>query len=404
MNNFATLCGYEFRKLLNRKIVWISFALCVVLIIISLCAPFLGSYYINGAFVDTNYNMYLTDKKHSAALSGRSIDQALLEETISAYSKIPEYTQVHYTLTEEYQQYARPYSAIFNFIHGTTDMQPSEVRLSWLPNEEDLYTRRWSYLVTHMGEKFLTDGEKEFWQSREAQVAKPFVYEEHDGYDVLLSAFQTVGLFTLMLISISLSGMFSDEHTRKTDQIILCCSLGKTKLYWAKITAGIGFSIISSIILFAVTFLGAVALHGAKGFHAAFQLLYSGNSDPITCGQAILIAYGCMVAAAVAMSILVMVLSELLHSNIAALAVSTALLIMPMFISIPQQYRVIAQIWDWLPWSFLAPWNVFNQYTLPLLGHYLTPWQAAPILYFIMSAALGWLGKPLYKRYQIRGR
>lgn len=38
----------------------------------------------------------------------------------------------------------------------------------------------------------------------------------------------------------------------------------------------------------------------------------------------------------------VMVLSELLHSNIAALAISTALLFMAMIVHVPKQYRVLA--------------------------------------------------------------
>ena len=48
MNNFRVLYRYECKKLLGRKIVWITFALCIVTIIVSLCVPFIGSYYIGG--------------------------------------------------------------------------------------------------------------------------------------------------------------------------------------------------------------------------------------------------------------------------------------------------------------------------------------------------------------------
>ncbi len=124
----------------------------------SFCTPFLGNYYINGQLVDTNYNMYLVDKAYSSELSGREIDQALLEETISAYRKVP--TNVEpYSLTEEYQQYARPYSAIFNFIVQTTPMQVSDVRFTWQPGENDLYMQRQSFLTTLMEGKYLPDGE-----------------------------------------------------------------------------------------------------------------------------------------------------------------------------------------------------------------------------------------------------
>ncbi len=181
-------------------------------------------------------------------------------------------------------------------------------------------------------------------------------------------------------------------------------NFGKTKLYWAKIAAGISFSIISTFIMFAVAFLAALCLYGTKGFNAAFQLIYPHNLDPITCGQAILMAYGCMVFSAVIVGVFVMVLSELLHSNIAVLSVSMGMLFLATILNIPEQYRVLAQIYDWLPWCFLATWNVFGQYTLPVFGYYFTPWQAVPLIYLIGSIAIAFLGEPLYKRYQINGR
>lgn len=404
MNNFGVLYRYEYKKLLSKKIVWISFSLCIIIIIISLCAPFWGGYYVDGQFVDTNYNMYQTDKRYAKALSGKEINQNLLEETIAAYRKIPETPGLHYTSTEEYQQYARPYSEIFNFIRGTTDMQTSEVMLSWQPSEEELYAKRQIWLTSLWEDLGLSKGEMDFWREREEQIKTPYVYQENSGYSTIISSYQTVGLFVLMLIAICLSGMFSDEHTRKTDQIILCSPLGKTRLYWAKITVGISFAAISTILFFVFTFVTTICLYGAEGFHAVFQLIYTRNSDPITCGQAVIIAYGNMMSAAIVTSIFVMVLSELLHSNIAALAVSVGLLIGDMVVMVPEQYRVLAQIWDWLPWRFLAPWNVFGEYTIFLFGCYLTPWQAVPMIYFVSGVMIAAVGKPMYERFQVSGR
>lgn len=404
MNNFGVLYRYECKKLLSKKIVWISFSLCMVIIIVSLVAPFLGDYYLGGEFVDTNYNMYQTDKRYSKALNGKEINQNLLEETIAAYRKIPEIPGLHYTLTEEYQQYARPYSEIFNFIRGTTDMQTSEVVLSWQPSEEDLYAKRQIWLTSLWEDLGLSKGEMDFWQKREAQLKEPYVYQAHEGYGALILTYQTVGLFVLLLSAICLSGIFSDEHTRKTDQIILCSPLGKTKLYWAKIMAGISFAVMSTILFFVFTFVITICLYGAEGFHAVFQLIYTRNSDPVTVGQAVIIAYGNMMVAAILTSVFVMVLSELLHSNIATLAVSTGLLIMAMVIAVPEQYRVLAQIWDWFPWCFLTPWNVFGQYTISIFGHYLTPWQAVPMIYLILGVMITAIGKPIYQRFQVSGR
>lgn len=405
MNLFSVIYRYECKKILGKKIVWISFALGILITAISLFAPLFGDYYIDGKFIDTNYNMFQTEKKYAEELSGREISQGLLEEAIDAYRKIPEPPAgMHYTSTEEYQKYARPYSEVFNFIRHATGMQTSEVMQSWQPDEEDLYAKRRMWLTSLWEDLELSEGEKDFWRKREEQISLPYVYEEHGGYSNIILSYQTVGFFVLMFIAICLSGVFPEEHTRKTDQIVLCSPLGKTMLYRAKAAAGITFAVISTFLLQAFAFAATVCVYGGKGFSAAFQFIYASSSDPVTCGQAVMIAYGNMMAAAVITSVFVMVLSELLQSNIATLAISTGLVILPMICSIPEQYRVLAQIWDWLPWSFPAIWNVFGKYTISLAGHYLAPWQAVPIIYLAAGVIIAVIGKPIYRSFQVSGR
>lgn len=356
MRLFGTLFLYEYKKILRKKIVWISTLLCIIALVFSICSPLLGSYYIDGKRISTNYQAYQTDKAYATALNGRALEQELLEETVDAYRKIPKVTgKQHYTSTPEYQKYARPYSPVFNFIGGTTDLQPSEIMLSWTPDETDLYERRQEWLTSLWENKKLTKEETAFWQEQENQVAKPVIYQETGGWENLFSDLQTVGILVLMVIAISLSGIFSDEHLRKTDQLILSSSLGKTRLYQAKIAAGIAFSASIALLFISITFLLTLILFGANGFHAAFQLIYPRCPEPLTCGQAILIAYGILLIVSVTVSIFVMILSELLHSNIAALSIITGLLLSSMIITVPEQYRILAQLWDWLPFCIITP-------------------------------------------------
>lgn len=188
-------------------------------------------------------------------------------------------------------------------------MRTSDAILSWQPNEADLYNKRQLWLESVWEDLGLSKSEMEFWQERETQIKTPYVYQHHEAYLTLTSCFQTVGVFVLLLIPICLTGVFSEEHTRKTDQIILCSALGKTKIYWAKIMAGISFAVISAIILSLFTFIMVICLHGADGSQAVFQLIYKISSDPITCGQAIRIMYGNMIFAAILTAIIVAIIS-----------------------------------------------------------------------------------------------
>lgn len=402
MNNLGTLYRYELKKLFKRKIVWITLAICLIAIGISMLAGLMGSFYVENEVVDTNYNMFLKDRAYQSALDGKEINQSLLEEMSAAYGMIPP-TAERYNTTEEYQKYARPYSEIFNFVRSTTRMTVSEA-LQWSPNENDLYAKRLDMLEQSWQSENLSDSEKEFWRQKEAELKIPFVYQITESYFMLLRAITTLGILVLLSIAICLAGVFADEHTRRTDQLILSSTHGKGIAYWAKILAGISYAVGISLILSTVAFGLAFAVYGTDGFTAMFQLIFVDYSYPLTAGQGVLILYGCMFVTAVIFSVFVMLLSEMLHSSIATLAITSGTLILSMICSIPPQYRVLAQIWDWLPSGFLTPWNVFDLRLLSVFGHYFTAWQAVPLIYALLSVAVAWSGKLVYQRYQVSGR
>lgn len=402
MNNFGVLYRYELKKILKRKIVYVTLAVCFIVTALILIGELIGSYYIGNEKVDTKYHMFLTDRNYQKKLNGKEINQSLLEETIEAYGMIP-ITAEKYSSTEEYQKYARPYSAIFNFVRATTQMTFSEI-IQWTPGLDDLYARRQSMLENQWISENLSEGEKAFWQQKEADINTPFIYQITESYSILFRAVTTIGLFVLMAVSICLSGLFAEEHTKRTDQLILCSKHGKGMAYWAKILAGISFAIGTSLLLSTFASILSVCIYGTDGFDAMFQLIFARYSYPLTACQAVLILYGCVIVTSVIFSTIVMLLSEILHSSIATLAITFGMLILSMICSIPSQYRVLAQIWDWLPSGFLTPWNIFDIRLVFAFGHYLTAWQAVPVIYILASMLIAAIGKPIYRHFQVSGR
>lgn len=402
MNQLFILYRYELKKILNRKIVWISICLCFTITAFTILSSLIGDYYVEGVKKDTHYNMFQIDKKYQQALNGREINQALLDEVSNAYGMLPD-TDQPYAATEEYQLYARPYSSIFNFIGTSTNMTTAE-RLAWKADEGSFYQMRLEMLEELWQNMRLSDGEKEFWNQKETKIQKPFVYFYKESYWMLFDSLNTISLLALMLIAICLSGVFPEEHVRKTDQLILCSTQGKCKLYWAKILSGISFSAGISLALSSFAFILAFCVYGAEGFGSAFQLIYSRCSYPLTTGQALLISYGMIIIVSIAAGVFVMTISELLRGSIAALSISTGILILSMLLNIPEQYRVLSQIWSWLPGSFLSPWNIFDIRLISVFGQHFTAWQAVPVLYLISGAVIALIGKAVYQNYQVSGR
>lgn len=402
MHNLWTIYKYEIKKLTNKKLFGVMVLICMVTIVLMVSFGLIGNYYVDGKPIESKSEAFKKDQAYQKALSGRAIDQALLQETVDAYGHIPA-DAYRYTLTEEYEAFARPYSDIFNLIRSCTGMELSAIR-NWKVDEAIFYEKREQRLENDWQSIPLTEKEKEFWRDKESQIDMPFVYYYHEGYENILDCMLTVGILMLLFVAICLSNLFADEHIRRTDQLVLSSIGGKAPAYWAKILAGVTVSLIAATLMTLVTIGLNLGIYGTEGFEMPFQSCFSTYSYPITIGQACLLAYGVLIVTSVLAAVFVMVISELFHSGIVALSISTGLLILGNVISIPTQYRVIAQIWDWSPMAYLSAWNVFDARMLPLFGHCFTSWQVVPVIYILLSFILAFGGKYIYWRYQISGR
>lgn len=402
MCDLWTIYKYEMKKLIGRKLLWISTFLCIICTIISAFAGLLGTYYEAGEPIESNYEVFQKDRAYRKALSGKCMDEDLLRETVDGYRQITE-TESQYVLTDEYEIYARPYSDIFNIIRSWTGMNLSEIQ-NWEVDEDALYEARMQYLESNWQSILLTENEKEFWRDQENQIEKPLLYMYHEGYENILESFLTCGVLMLLFVAICLANLFSDEHVRRTDQLVLSSIGGKDVAYWAKIFAGVSVAIgVATLLTFMVIGL-SLGVYGTEGYEMPIQSCLLNYSYPITIGQACLIAYAVLIIASILAAVFVMVISELFRSGIVALAISTGLIILGNVIMIPTQYRVIAQIWDWLPMAYLSIWNVFDTRTFCLLGHCFTSWQVVSIGYIVLSVLLAFWGKYIYQRYQVSGR
>lgn len=212
MNNLWTIYRYEIKKLLGKKLLWVTALLCLIGIVITVSSSLIGTYYVDGEPVETHYEIFKKDQIYRKSLSGRDIDQTLLQETVDAYGHIPAEAE-RYTLTEEYQTYARPYSDIFNLVRSWMNMDLS-IRV-WEVDEDALYAARRELLEQDWQAIPLTEKEKEFWRDKESQIELPLTYHYHEGYEIAQNSFLTVGVLMLLFVAICLSGIFSEEHTEE---------------------------------------------------------------------------------------------------------------------------------------------------------------------------------------------
>lgn len=398
----SRLFVYELKKLVSRRVVWVSMVVSLLLCAITVCSPLIGSYYVNGEHIGSNYEEFQIDKAYQMALDGRVIDEALIAEMQEAYGKVP-LEMEQYSTTEEYQKYARPYSAIFNYVRSVSGLSGAEV-IQWAGSTEDLRSKRLENQEKRWEIYLLTDVEKDYWRAQEEKLESPVTFQYIGGYSVLISAVYTVGLVSIFVASICLAGAFPQEHVRRTDQLLLSSKCGRGEVYRAKFGAGILLAFGMSLIMVLFTLGLALSVYGAEGFHGAFQLEYSGCSAPISVGEAVIIAYTMVLFAGVFMGALVMMLSEVLHSSVGTLAIATGIIVLPMFFTMPEEYRLLGQLWSYLPSDFVAVWSLFSPQTVVIGKVVLQAWQAVPILYTALGVVFALVTKRAFVRYQVSGR
>ena len=250
-----TLFFYEWKKIVNRKIVLICMLCAVLLIIFSIGIPLVGDYVVNGERLGSNYEEFQKDITYRKALDGRAIDRTLLMEMQNAYEKVP-LDKNKYSLTEEYQSYARPYSPIFNYVRQTTGLSAAGV-LTLNPDVEDLQEKRLEMQESRWEEFMLSEEEKEYWRAKEEQIENPVVFRYAEGYDVLLNVAYTVGIVTVFMIAISMANVFPEEHTRRMDQQILSSKYGRKQVYWVKMCVGSVVSLGLAFVFVVTAFVSA---------------------------------------------------------------------------------------------------------------------------------------------------
>ncbi len=404
MRQFKTLLYFEMKKILMRKSTWITFGIFIAGSIFLMCVVFFGSTYIDGEFLETHMQGFAIDKEYGEKLSGRRVDAALLKEMQQAYKNTGNEKEKGYMLTDEYQFNIRPYSQVYTFVRELS--RQAEINPLTI-TEEEFYQSRTNFQKEQWEQYHLTEKEQEYWQDKEENLEKPFIFQYATAYNNLLdmNGFYMICLTVTFILAVCLSSVFAEEHERRTDQMILCSRFGRSRLYFAKILAGSIVSFAGSLLFFIFLLAENFIAYGTEGFTAAIQLFIPAYSYPISIGGCFFILSGILFLSCILTGIFIMVLSELIHSKIGTMAIVIIVLFAARMIPIPTDYRMFSQLWNYIPINLIKLDAGFTDIRLvSLFGLLLTSWQFAPFLYIGLAVLFIWIGKKVYCRYQVEGR
>lgn len=407
MRQFGDLCYFEVKKILQKKSFWITFIILTGFLIFMTISAYLGSTYVEGRFYQTRAEKIAIDHENGVKMSGEQIDDILLNNMQKAMASIVDKDKATYMWEENYQEEIRPYESLYYlttcFLQGS-ELNPLSV------TEEEFYRARKEQAELYWDSFNLTEKEKTYWNEKEEQLPQIFTYQYAEGFGNIanMSGGYMVCMVVTFFIAICMSQVLTEEHNHRTDQLILCTRYGRKKLYGAKLLVGSGICVIATGLMFLLVVICSFIIYGTEGYHALIQVAipytcwYSGD---LTVGKIVWIIVGLLIIIAVLNGIFAMVISELLHNNIATMAIMIGGIFLARSVMVPYSSRILSQLWNYLPINLLKiDQGMLDERLVSILGFNFTTWQFAPILYVIFIVALILIGKRVYCHYQVAGR
>lgn len=209
MYNLWTLIKYEYKKLFQRKAVWIvTLTLMAMAAASVILPPFMSVVSSNSGSDDsyTAYDSYKAQQELAADLKGRPLDDELLGEMNDAYDAERESTE----RITAFPDSAVPYSAKYDDIDAWIDDAAYESDSPYFSVDENgipyftgtaaqLYDIRRADLAKRWEQEYLSDEEKEFLTSQEEHRLVPF-------FGTYLTSYQAGPFIYLILALLSAFG------------------------------------------------------------------------------------------------------------------------------------------------------------------------------------------------------
>lgn len=281
MNNFWSLVGYEYKKLLCKKSVIIAGMAAFAITIFSCFAMVIGSSNEQGNHYTenmSNYEAMLLDKSYEQTFAGRELNTELILEASRAYQKV-DLNVPTYSKTQSYQKYGRPYRSIYYLVDSAYARRGNAFNVQDFQNISKEEASNYYAIREHQLRENLTNNplysieDVDQILAMDKDVKKPFVMWYTDGYQRFFALSITTMMAILFLISLIISPIFSGEYSRHTDSLILTAKNGKRSLIKAKIFAALSISTGMTLIFLLSTYLTCMGIYGFEGTHAQIQLL-----------------------------------------------------------------------------------------------------------------------------------
>lgn len=407
MNTFFDIAGYEFKKVLCRKRTVIVLVLVILVSAVSVFGTIIGSdYYIDENGNEITFSRYeeeMIDRRYAEELSGRVIDADLIMEAVEAYRQVPLNGSTRYIDITAYQNIARKYSEVYRIVCRFMNLNGIEdFRVLTRERAEQFDAERISYLSTFEDHATASEKSREYCQKCIEQLPERLTYEYSGGYYRFATIMYTTAIMAGAAIAILFSGIFSNEYTSGADSLILSSKHGKGLVIGAKLFVAFVFSAALILLLIAITYAETMIVWGSSGADSDLTLITNTFPYPLTLGQSVGLYILCVTMACLLFAAVTSLFSAVFKAPFNTIIIMSLLLIVPMFIAVPDGSPVwVYCLENLLPTNMMAFWGALYDYQYELFGLVIPPYVFLPIFALVVTLVCTFFTYRGFKKHQV---
>lgn len=249
-----------------------------------------------------------------------------------------------------------------------------------------LYERRQQLIEKQLEFDGQTGAEREYLLQMNAKVQEPFRYEWTEGWLMILGS-NNLPMIMAVFVAIVLSTIFAGEWTDNTSSLVLSTRNGWQQVAYAKICAGLTFTLELFFLLASLSVTAQLFFLGTAGWDMPIQIIRRTAVAPMNMLQAEIYFYVFTLFGAIGFAGIVLFLSAAVKNSYAAVLGSLAVVYLPMVLEkyLPQWLQ---KALGFIPLS-KSPSCVFWNNTFCIFGCYIwAPWLLLSIPVLLGSCCL----------------
>lgn len=400
MNNFWTLVGFEYKKIFARRSMIVAILAAILVISFAAATNIIGT---NTATEKSCYDEMLLEKEYISAFNGKTLTGKLIFEAAQAFAKVPT-DNYAFTESDEYIEFAKPYESIFRIVDSAYTNKNNAflvkdfgtLSLEQAMNYYEI--RSAQYRLNLENNPLFTDRNIERIMGIDDEVVKPITLQYHEGYKRFLNMSSVTALCIMILVSFILTPLFSDEHQKRTDSLILTSKNGKNSFIKAKIFTAFSFSLILTTLILAVSYLICMAIYGFDGFNASLQNMIGLVTYNFTLLEVILLLTTTTIFGSFLMMSITLFFSSC-TKPIACLMLSLSVVVLGMFNGLTMEWFVKLRMF--LPTAMGTFDDIISQLSWNILGADIWSYQAVCIVAFVVGSLLLLFTCHNFKQHQV---